>query len=88
MEQRKPPESEVMLRRLTVDEALIKLDRFLNKTYIAGLHYVRVIHGKGTGTLRLEVRRELARHPLVESFRPAEPWEGGAGATIVQLSPK
>ena len=58
MEQRKPPESEVMLRRLTVDEALIKLDRFLNKTYVAGLHYVRVIHGKGTGTLRLEVRRE------------------------------
>ena len=84
----KSPESEIMLRRLTVDEALIKLDQFLNQTYIAGLHSVRVIHGKGTGTLRLEVRRELARHPLVESFRPAEPWEGGTGATIVQLSSK
>jgi len=84
----KSPESEIMLRRLTVDEALIKLDQFLNQTYVAGLHSVRVIHGKGTGTLRLEVRRELARHPLVESFRPAEPWEGGTGATIVQLSSK
>jgi len=80
------PESEIMLRRLPVDEALIKLDRFLNRTYVAGFHTVRVIHGKGTGTLRIEVRRELARHPLVESFRPAEPWEGGTGATIVQLS--
>ena len=82
------PESEVMLRHLPVDEALIKLDKFLNQTYDAGLYTVRVIHGKGTGTLRLEARRELARHPLVESFRPAEPWEGGTGATIVQLSKK
>ena len=81
-----PPESEIMLRKLPVDEALLKLDRFLNQRYAAGFHSVRVIHGKGTGTLRLEVRRELSRHPLVESFRPAEPWEGGAGATIVKLS--
>ncbi len=84
----KPPSDEVMLRRLTVDEALIKLDKFLNQAYTSGLESVRVIHGKGTGTLRLEVRRELARHPLVESFRPADPWEGGAGATVVQLSKK
>jgi len=76
------------LRRLTVDEALAKLDKFLNEAYVAGLYSVRVIHGKGTGTLRLEVRRELARHPLVESFRPADPWEGGTGVTVVQLSAK
>ncbi|MBM3133647.1 MAG: hypothetical protein FJZ95_11545 [Chloroflexi bacterium] len=77
-----------MLRRMTVDEALVKLDRFLNDTYLAGLDSVRIVHGKGTGTLRLEVRRELARHPLVRSFRPGDPWEGGAGVTVAYLSRK
>ncbi|MBT4511739.1 MAG: Smr/MutS family protein [Chloroflexi bacterium] len=82
------PESEIMLRRLTVDEALLKLDRYLSDSYTAGFYCVRVIHGKGTGTLRAEVRRELMRHPLVESFREGDPWEGGAGVAIVQLSKK
>jgi len=81
-------EPEVMLRRLTVEEALAKLDQYLNDAFTAGLYSVRVVHGKGTGTLRLVVRRELAQHPLVESFRPADPWEGGAGVTVVQLARK
>lgn len=79
-------EPEIMLRRLSVDEALVKLEQGLYDTFMAGFHSVRIIHGKGTGTLRNVVRRELANHTLVESFRPAEPWEGGAGATVVQLS--
>lgn len=79
---------EVMLRRLTVDEALEKLDKFLTQSYTGGWDSVRVIHGKGTGTLRLEVRRELGRHPRVRSFQDAEPNEGGAGATIAFLSRK
>jgi len=81
-------EPEVMLRRLTVEEALAKLDQYLNDAFTAGLYSVRVVHGKGTGTLRLVVRRELAQHPLVESFRPADPWEGGTGVTVVQLARK
>ncbi|MDD5093404.1 MAG: Smr/MutS family protein [Dehalococcoidia bacterium] len=80
------PETEVMLRHLSVEDALANLDQYLNDAFVAGLHTVRVIHGKGTGTLRLVVRRELAHHPLVESFRPAEPREGGAGVTVVRLS--
>lgn len=78
--------SELHLRRLTVDEALIRLDRYLNDAFIAGLPTVRVIHGKGTGTLRQAVREELKTHPLVNSFRPAELEEGGNGATIVELA--
>ncbi|MCL0050319.1 Smr/MutS family protein [Dehalococcoidia bacterium] len=66
------PEPEVMLRRLSVEDALAKLDQYLNDAYLAGMYSVRVVHGKGTGILRLVVRRELARHPLVESFRPAD----------------
>ncbi len=76
---------EVHLRHLTVDEALLKLDKYLNDAFMAGLYQVRVIHGKGTGTLREVVRKQLARHPLVESYRPGEYGEGGAGVTIVNL---
>lgn len=79
---------EVMLRRLSVEDALARLDEYLNDAFTAGLHSVRVIHGKGTGTLRLVVRRELAHHPLVESFRLADSWEGGDGVTVVQLAKK
>ena len=80
-----PTIDEVHLRQLTVDEALLKLDKYLNDAFMAGFYQVRVIHGKGTGTLKLEVSRELSRHSLVESFRKAEPWQGGDGAMIVQL---
>lgn len=75
-----------MLRRLTVDEALAKLDDYLNEAFTSGISSVRVVHGKGTGTLRLAVRRELAQHPLVESFRAADLREGGTGVTVVRLS--
>jgi DNA mismatch repair protein MutS2 len=79
---------EVRLRRLTVDEALMKLDRFLNDAFVAGLYRVKVIHGKGTGTLREAVREELATHSLVKSYRPGGYGEGGAGVTIVELALK
>ena len=81
-----PIENEVHLRRLTVDEALLKLDQYLNDAFMAGLYQVRVIHGKGTGTIRRVVRGILAKHPLVQSYRPGEYGEGGAGVTIVELA--
>ena len=80
------PAVEIHLRRLTVDEALFRLDRFLNAAFIAGLPWVSVIRGKGTGTLRQAVREELTNHPLVKSFRPAALEEGGSGATLVELA--
>ncbi|MFC1899323.1 Smr/MutS family protein [Chloroflexota bacterium] len=77
---------EVDLHRLTVDEAIPKLDQFLNDAFRAGLYRVRVIHGKGTGALREEVSRYLTDHPLVRSFAPADRYHGGVGATQVELS--
>jgi DNA mismatch repair protein MutS2 len=53
---------------------------------MAGLPQVRVIHGHGTGALRLAVREELRRHPLVERAEPAPPEAGGDGATIAYLT--
>ena len=81
-----PPVNEVHLRHLTVDEALPKLDQYLNDAVMAGLYQVRVVHGKGIGTLRQVVGKVLARHPLVKSYRPGGYGEGGAGVTVVELA--
>jgi DNA mismatch repair protein MutS2 len=83
---RQPVASEIHLRRLTVDEALFQLDRYLNDAFMSGLTCVRVVHGKGTGTLRQAIGESLKDHPLVKSYRPGEYGEGGAGVTIVDLS--
>ena len=82
------PESpnEIHLRRMTTDEAYIKLDKFLNSAFIAGIWQVRVVHGKGTGTLRQAVHRMMDKHPLVKSYRLGDYGEGGAGVTVVDLS--
>ena len=79
---------EVRLRHLTVDEALPKLDQYLHDAFMAGLYQVRIIHGKGTGTLRRVVREQLDKHPLVKSYRLGDYGEGGDGVTIVQFAEK
>ena len=83
-----PPVNELRLRHLTLDEALPRLDQFLHDTFMAGLIQVRIIHGKGTGTLRQTVRRVVGKHPLVKSFRPGDYGEGGEGVTVVELAEK
>jgi DNA mismatch repair protein MutS2 len=62
-----------------------RLDHYLNDAYLAGLPWVRVIHGKGTGALRQAVRDLLKEHKLVASFSSASAAEGGEGVTIVRL---
>jgi len=83
-----PAANELRLRHLTVDEALPRLDRFLHDSFVAGFTQVRVIHGKGTGTLREMVRRVLKKHPLVKSFGPGGRDEGGEGVTVVDFTEK
>ena len=77
---------EIDLHGLTVDEALPRLDEFLHTAFQAGYYRVWVIHGKGSGTLRQEVRRYLSNHPLVRFHMPADGSHGGMGATQVELS--
>jgi DNA mismatch repair protein MutS2 len=79
------PGMELDLRGLTVDDMLIELDRYLDTAYLAGLPFVRLIHGKGTGALRQAVRDELRGHPLVSEFRPGDSAEGGEGVTVARL---
>ena len=76
---------EIFLRRLTVEEALLRLDEYLDGAFMAGLSRVRVIHGKGEGLLRQAVRERLAKHSLVKSYRLGGYGEGGDGVTIVEL---
>jgi DNA mismatch repair protein MutS2 len=83
-----PMIDEVHLRHLTVDEALLKLDKYLHDAFMAGLYQVKVVHGKGTGTLRKTVHEQLAKHPLVQSYRLGKYGEGGTGVTIVELTLK
>ena len=80
------PDVEIDLHSLPVDECLLKVDQYLYEAYTAQLPCVRLIHGKGTGTLRQAVRRHLTRHPLVKSFRTGTAPEGGDGATVVELA--
>ncbi len=83
---REPCSDEIDLHGLTADEALFKLDRYLNDAFVDGMLQVRVIHGKGTGILRQAVCEMLKNHPLVESFRAGDGWEGGGGATVVEMA--
>jgi len=83
-----PVMNEIHLRHLTADEALLKLDKYLDDAFMAGLYQVRVVHGRGTGTLRRVVHQQLAKHPLVKSYRPGDYGEGGTGVTIVELALK
>ncbi|MGC9023579.1 MAG: endonuclease MutS2 [Chloroflexia bacterium] len=83
-----PPPSvplELEIRGWRVAEAEQALERYLNDAYLAGLPFVRIIHGKGTGTLRRVVREILASHPLVASFEGAAERDGGEGVTIAHL---
>ena len=76
---------EVDLRGHTIEEALPLVDTFLDRASRSGRARVRIIHGKGTGTLRRAVRDLLDRHPLVTRFDTAERAEGGEGVTIAYL---
>ncbi len=82
------PGLELHLRGQTVEEVLPRLDKYLNDAYLAGLPQVRIIHGKGTGALRRAVRDFVAGHPLAASHRPGDRYEGGEGATVVELVPR
>ena len=77
--------TEVHLRRMRVRAALDKLERYLDDATVAGMLRVRVIHGKGTGTLKGAVLEYLSGHPLVSRHYAAAPGEGNGGVTIVEL---
>ncbi|MBT3376213.1 MAG: Smr/MutS family protein, partial [Lentisphaerae bacterium] len=78
---------EISLIGLRVDEALQRLDLYVDRAALAGLPQLRVVHGFGTGRLRRGVHEWLRDCPVVKGFRLGKQGEdpGGAGATLVTL---
>ena len=69
----------------TVDEALTRLEKFLDETLTTDIREVRIVHGHGTGQLRRAIGAFLKEHPLVAKFDTAPQNQGGGGATVVEL---
>jgi DNA mismatch repair protein MutS2 len=84
--EREMPDMQLDLRGQRVEEVLPAVDRYIHDAYMAGMPFVRVLHGKGTGALRQAIREQLAHHPLVRSYAPAAANDGGEGVTVVTLS--
>ncbi len=79
------PNLELDLRGQSAENALAVLEGYLDKAYLSGMPFVRIIHGKGTGKLRQEVRAALKDHPQVASFEEGHPGEGGDGVTVAKM---
>ncbi len=73
---------EINLLGCTVDEAISKLDKYLDDAYLSHLQSVRIVHGKGTGALRNAVHQHLKRTSYIKSYRLGEAGEGDYGVTI------
>ena len=77
--------TELNLIGSNVDDALVRLEKFLDDASITEQRTVRVIHGFGTGQLRRAIGDWLKTHPAVASFTAAPSDKGGGGVTVVEL---
>jgi DNA mismatch repair protein MutS2 len=77
--------TEINLIGCTVDEALSRLEKFLDESTVTDQQVLRIIHGHGTGQLRRAVAEFLKEHPLVARFEAAKMDQGGGGVTVVEL---
>jgi DNA-nicking Smr family endonuclease len=82
-----PITGELDLHTFRPAEVVGLLDDYFAECRKRGLHRVRVVHGKGTGTLRATVQAHLRRSPGVAGFAQGDETSGGWGATIVTLKP-
>ena len=77
--------SEVNVVGCTVDEAISRVEKFLDESTVSDLNVIRIIHGHGTGQLRRGLAAFLKEHPLVAKFDLAPNNQGGGGVTVVEL---
>ncbi|MBC6147450.1 endonuclease MutS2 [Listeria innocua] len=80
-----PAKSELDLRGERYEDAIQKVDKYLDEALLAGYPQVAIIHGKGTGALRTGVTEYLKNHRMVKSIRFGAAAEGGNGVTIVEF---
>ena len=79
------PSSQLNVIGVTVEDALPKVDKFIDQALLHGLEKVHIIHGVGSGRLRNAIGQFLTGHSAVKSFSPGETLKGGRGITIVEL---
>jgi len=77
------PGMELDLRGQRVEDAIDRLDAYLEQAYQAGLPFCRIIHGKGTGAVRQAVREVLQTSRYVKRWEPGGEKEGGDGVSVV-----
>ncbi len=78
-------ENRLNVRGQTVDLALLEVDRFLDRAFLAQVGSVTILHGKGSGTLRKAIQAHLKQNRLVAGIRDGAPGEGGWGVTVVKM---
>ena len=78
-------QSDAALAQMDAIEAVCVLERYLDEAMRANLTQVRIIHGKGTGTLRAAVQQALKKNKFVKQFRLGQYGEGEDGVTIVEF---
>lgn len=76
---------EINLIGLTVDEAMVELDKYLDDAYLSKIPQVRIVHGKGTGALRNAVHNKLKKTKYIKEFRLGVFGEGETGVTIAEF---
>ncbi|MDY4921115.1 MAG: endonuclease MutS2 [Phascolarctobacterium sp.] len=76
---------EIDLRGMTLDEAIPAVDKAIDDALIAGIHQLRIIHGKGTGALRAGLTAYLENNRFVTKLETAALEAGGSGATVIDL---
>ena len=77
--------TEINLLGMTVEDAILEVDRFLDNGVMKKLNVLYIIHGKGTGALRSGIHQYLRKHPHVKYFRLGTYGEGESGVTVVEL---
>ena len=77
--------NEIDLRGLNGEDAWFRVDKYFDEAHIAGIHSLRLIHGKGTGALKNALWAYLKRDPRVVSFRYGKYGEGDLGVTVVEV---
>lgn len=76
---------ELDLRGERFEDALARLEKYIDAALLAGYPSVTIIHGKGTGALRKGVQEFAKQHPRITSYRSGSMEEGGSGVTVIQF---
>jgi len=79
------PGVELDVRGMRADEAVERLEEYIDRAYTGSLPWVRIIHGKGTGRLREVIRKALKANTSVQSFEGGHDGEGGEGVTVAKI---